>query len=365
MKKNIFELYNLFKQIGYYNGEEALKTQANIFMIWSGKNAGKSFFYKNILLTDAYELNYKFVLVFRFQKGKKTKKTKENYFKDEALDIKKITNGKYSKVFFRGDNYYYGNINPKTKKEEYGELIGHIAYVDCYDDYSSQVFEGVYNVLFEEFMTGDGYLYDEVYNFEIMLNSILRDRANKAKIIMLANPKSRICPYITEWNLPFMKTMKPGEIITVERNKKLITVERVKDVERKDKGRTAISRKGQQIEAGEWETGNFPLLPGWQKYDEVYNFVFIYKGVAFQIHCMADDEDLFLYIHNKTKDIKKDERVIGDINSTSILYTKGFTPLNHNEAKIFELLRTNKIFFSNELTAADFYNSLETMRMEM
>ena len=360
------ELKTFIKQYfgeNYYLLTEIEKINAFYNLIWSGKNAGKSFAVKKRALEQVYKKNRKFCLIFRFERGKKTKKTKEDYFKDAALNIKEITKGEYTHIFFKGDLYYFGTYDEK-KKQIFGPCIGHIAYIDRYDDYSSQVFEGVYEIIIEEFMTSDGYLYDEVYKLEIMLNSILRDRASKARVWMLANPKSRICPYITEWNLPFMKTMNPGEIITVERNGKLIAVERVKDIQRKDKGTTAISRKGRQIESGEWESGHIPLLPHWQKYDEVYNFVFIYKGVAFQIHCLTDDMDLFLYIHSKTREIKKDERVIGDIDSTSILYSKGFTPLNEAEARIFNLLKTNKIFFSNELTGADFYNSLETMRRE-
>ena len=79
------------------------------------------------------------------------------------------------------------------------------------------------------------------------------------------------------------------------------------------------------------------------------------------MHCLQDEEGLFILIH-PAKKISNGDRVVGDIESTSSLYTKTFQPLSRGEKIVFDLIRQEKVFFSDEMTGSDFWNCIQTQK---
>lgn len=357
-------LFGFLKKGEYYTLDEIKKKNCKYNIVVSGRSNGKSFDMAKTLIEDFIEFGSRFVLIFRNETSKKTIQKKEAYFKHKGFDVIKYTKGQYSDVFFKGDCYYLGNYEEDSKgslKKVYGPIIGFIAYISSWEDIKSVQFPNVDNVVLEEFITASGYIFNEVEKLESMLSSILRDRITnkRTRVWFIGNLESRICPYITEWNLRFIFKMNPGEIEVVERNGISIAVERGK--ERTDKGIYAISKKGQEIETGDWGVGEVPVLKNWQKYDEVYSFIYTFKGFGFKVHCLQEEEGLFILIH-PAKKISKGDRVVGDIESTSSLYTKTFQPLSRGEKIVFDLIRQEKVFFSDEMTGSDFWNCIQTQK---
>lgn len=364
----------LKKRFKYYNGDAVYESGALYNLILGGKNIGKSFYWKNKFISESYKYYRKFFLMFRFEADRKTNAQIENYFTDEQLikNIIEMTEGEFSCVRARAGVLYLGNPQTSDKeKKKFGIEIGYFGFLNKEESYNSSVFEGVYNILFEEFISRRGYLTDESHLLEVAVNTILRDRAytKEARVVLIGNLISKINPYISYWNLHDILQQKKGTIKKYDREveysdgskfKFSILSELCEDYEA---GGIAIGKKAQQEEAGLWEEDEVPVLENWKDYEELTRFVFAWNGFYFLCRALTKDyDDIFLYVERKTTKIKPETRIIGKLNAEdeakfimSIYYTKDFTPLITAERKIFSLIDTGKVLFSDKGTGTDFW----------
>lgn len=365
------------KRTKYYDGEGILSKDAFYNIVLGGKNIGKSFFYKKLCLDEAWTQDKKFVLMFRFESDRKTNLQIENYFEDDELVkyIKELTDNEYSCIRARAKSLYFGN---KTGKNQFGIHIGFVCFLNKEESYNSSVFEGVYNILFEEFISRKGYLIDEPHILEVAVNTILRNRAfsGKARVILVGNLISKVNPYVSYWNLQGVLRQKTGSIEIYERQRERtdgqifvlkIAVEICPDL---DIGGIAVGRKMEHEEHGTWEEMDVPVLENWREkdFEELTLFVFVWDGFYFLCRVLTKDFDnLFIYVERKTTKIKPETRVIGKINESeidlisSLFYTKNFQPLVEAERKIFSLIPQGKLLFSDAQTGTDFWMCYDSM----
>ena len=180
---------------------------------------------------------------------------------------------------------------------------------------------------------------------------------------------SRVNPYISAWNLSTTVNQKEDSIMVFEIRRKAdtgeemvfkIACQRCKDYQ---KAGIALGVKAQQQETAQWETDKVSVLENWKSFECKYEFVFTYSGFYFLCRFLKKgSQNLLIYVERKTTPIKENTRVIGDIESTSILYTSDFIPLVEKEKIIFNLISSNKIFFCDALTGTDFYTCYRTMK---
>lgn len=357
------------KEPEFYNLDKILEYQALYNIIYSERSNGKSYAVKKWCLEQAYKQDDLFCLVFRFKSDKSRNSDIKGYFSDAPIES--ITEGEYSGVEVRSGLIYF-TYEDEDGKVKRGKQCGFVANVQGEEAFKSLPFEGCCNIIYEEFISKSHYLIDEVRMFENLVSTILRLRLNYqlCRVFLIGNTLSQVSPYKVEWNLYKMPTQKSGTIdiynITTETGHIKIACEFCPHVN--NQGGIAITQKGQALEKGLWEVDNFNTFSfkeNKEKFEEKYHFIYTYLGLYFMCRFLVEknkNNSMFIYVEKLTKSIKEDERVIGDIYSTSALYTQDFTPLVERERVIFNLLKQGKVAFCDNLTGTNFYTCYNTMK---
>lgn len=126
-------------------------------------------------------------------------------------------------------------------------------------------FPKVKTVLFDEFLTNDLYLPDEVNTFQNVLSSFVRERGD-VKVILLGNTVSKYSPYFTELGLTHIDEMKPGDAQTYEsgdgKAKYLVMLTGKAGEKKSDKYFSVFNNKtSKMITGGAWEMSAYPIIP--------------------------------------------------------------------------------------------------------
>lgn len=371
---------SIFKsKIKYYDVEDLIENYPSLYyMLLSGRNLGKSTSVAKYCVKKSYQNYLKFAYIRR-QKGRVSDVKK--YFNSEILSsyYKELTGGEFSEIEVKSDEIYFIGYDENFNKIK-GPTLGYVFYLSDVKTgkYKSLQFDGVFKVIFEEFIVENDsvYLPNEVSDFENLLSTILRKRIfeKECEIFLIGNKVNQICPYFSEYGIKNISKIEPGEKKQFEftrfndvydtEDTFILTVDMISPLQ---KGSISISKKGKKAETGEeWVTSEYPhLLKGenWRDFDCVYEFVFSFMGFYFMCRCLTEDnQNLFLFICPQKENIKDGTRVIGDLVSKSILYTHDFIPLVNREKIIFNLIDQRKIYFSDDATGQNFYNALKALK---
>ena len=190
----------------YYSLERIKQIDAQYKILLGGRNIGKSYATKQDVVKCCYDHEKEFIYLRRWDEDIKTKNA-INYFSD--LNVKEITNGKYTDVYIYQNVIYLCNMNESGKPlEKY--LIGRVHSLNQSERYKSQIFPRVDYVIFEEFITDKQYLNNEPEQLQEYVSTIFRGRVGV--VYMVGNTISKLCPYFNEWKLEKVGKMKTHDI---------------------------------------------------------------------------------------------------------------------------------------------------------
>ena len=113
-----------------------------------------------------------------------------------------------------------------------------------------------------------------------------------------------------------------------------------------------------------WETDEFPHLVGdIEDYEVVYTVVFEYDNNKFLLEFLKNPAGEYVwFVTPKTSEIQKGTRVISNQFRFDRYSTSLFKGLNEMEDKIFSFLKTDKIVYSDNLTATEFKQCYSMIR---
>lgn len=324
------------------------KNKLRYLILYGQRNNGKSFAVKKLCLLDFLKYGKKFIYLRRYDSDIKDKIT-NSYFKDEKLNIRKLSHGKYEKVIsYRGKFYL---IDSKENKIECGECLA----LNNHEHYKSLVFNNFHYLIFEEFITDRLYLYDECSKLDSIISSVFRNRENNACIFMIGNTLSRINPYVANWDLSDFKKQKQGTLQVYHYNND-INIGCYYTPDNNQSNNFVVGKNVDNIIKGEWLTNNYMNISDYESATTLYFFVLEIQKNKFSCYLKKLKDNYFLYIEPKTSKIKENTRVVSDDPNISLYYTKGFAPLNEIEYFIFNnLIKNDKIVFSDNLTGTEFY----------
>lgn len=331
------------------------------------RSNGKSYSAKNKAIKRAWEdcNAHRFVYVRRYESDIKSDLV-EQYFKDTPIEV--ISNGQATGISLYRGQIWAVKTDPETLKEVKVKHIGYVRALNLATRYKSGAYPDVDFILFEEFISDEGYLPKEVSKFKNLVSTIARLR--KIKVVLIGNTISRVCPYYNEWKLFRVPKQKQGTIdfyqytyfdydLEVERTVK-IAVEFCANQGKT--GQMFFGQEDEMIMTGAWETPRIPEVSP-HVGTTCYTIVVMAMGFMFLAEFKMCDTGLcFWYITPKTTRIKPKTRVVTDKEVFNAYYTKGFRALNKKETTLFSYFTEDRIFFSYPLCAADFRSVIKQIR---
>lgn len=337
----------------YYDLTAILSTNAYWNIVLGERSNGKSYAIKKYCFDSYFKRNKEFYYLRRYTEDIKTNSV-QNYFADFVDYLTKITGGAYNEIYVYQRKIYARNKDSKEKI-----LIGHYGSISEYERLKSQQFPNVENIIFEEFIT-DRYYIDDTNEPNIAMNivsTILRDRVGK--VFLVGNLVSQICPYFTEWNLSFIRTMKEGEIVTVNLDGIKLAIERCLSLNRNN---FFFGNAKKSISEGQWETKLYPrLTKPYKEYEIITQIGIDINNLKFVLELLYNEQTNAKVVFIRPYKFATLDRWISDKYNESNLISICFYTDRRVEKIIVDLINKKKIAYSDNLTATNFNQILNTI----
>ena len=356
--------------MGYYSVKKILRHNADINIIYSTRSNGKSF----SVLKNATEdfLNGKGGVGYIRRHSVDCKKSKvDKYFRDPNFIkwLEKETDGKYNYIYYRAGDLFICKRNGNEIDKESVSLFGAAFSLQDAENEKSLHYEFCYNLILEEALTRKKYLEGdkEPIILENLVSTILRN--NGGKLWLIGNTVSRLCPYFSYWGLKQIRTQKVGTIedyhITIkvgdENVDKYISVEYAEN-NIENKNSIIVGKARNSITGNEWEHDEHPhLFFKLEDAEILYTCFYEHMAFCFKIQILFYKDAPYLYIYPFTRhDVR--------LTNTRDIFTERFeTAANRwnrstlpQHALIRDLIRNNKVLYSDSLCGDEFLQCLKT-----
>ncbi len=353
----------------YWNPKRILKTAPNaqFLMIIGERSNGKSYAIKKRVLENAYKKSEQFIVVRRTDLELKGDAI-SLYFED--MPISSITRNEWETVTRKGEGIYFARDNGKGGLE-LSKPIGYALAISKSQVYKSRAYPTVGEIILEEFLSESGfYMRNEVERLISIVSTVFRRRSGK--VWMIGNTISRICPYFSEWGIK-IKTQKQGEIHIYsnetdqynENGERVVFQIAVELCENSGNNTQMIPLKHLSHTAqGNWVTENVPKLPyKIEDYSISYTFFIEWLDFTFKLSYLYKTPFECIFIESYDKKITdRNTRIISQKPYPFPFYSRTFKPLHHLEKHIFDILENGLVYFSDNLTGADFKSCYKSLK---
>lgn len=237
-------------------------------------------------------------------------------------------------------------------------------------DYKGSPFPFVTTIFFDEFISSDGYLFDEFRTFCNVCSTIIRKR-NNVKIWLAGNTISQYCPYFAEMGIKHPENIPLGKTriytygsdsqmkLVVQRTENAVPVGK-KDI---DYYFAFDNPKLKRITKGDWEIPNYPHIDfDYLPKDILYTYFIQFNDETFQCEIVDKDNGAVTYIHRKTTPIKDndDELIFNTIQNSDERYRRRITkPYDKLGSFIFSFFRKEKVFYQDNSVGDSVSNYLK------
>lgn len=344
----------------FYDISNMLKTDAEYMILLGQRSNGKSYQVKKTCIEDAIN-GKKFVYMRRWKDDIKQRNV-SSYFDD--MPVLQMTKGKWDGIqAINGYIYFvnYDTLGHITTKE----IIGRYIALNEHERYKSQVFSGYKNFIYEEFITDAMYLDDEPRLLQQMVSTVAR--LEKIRVFLVGNTLSRVCPYFKEWSLDGVLKQKQGtiELYHYHMDETTVTIAVEYCANTNNKNTMFFGQSAKQIISGEWDVKEVPKLPKKkEEYEKVYEILIEYQSFKFVLELLIEPNDggaiCYVYPFTSRRNII---RIISDKFSDSPYITSRLDVNRRPEKIIMNLLRLDKVCYSDNLTGADFKKVIENIKI--
>lgn len=314
----------------YYSLNKINKKNATYNVIFGERSNGKTYATLKQVLENYFNDGSQFAYIRRWSVDVQPKRM-NNLFNAIIEDgfLEKLSNGKFTAIFYRTGRFYLCTYNDKGKpiyNEE--DIIGYAFSLSENEHNKANSYPRVTTIIFDEFLTNKIYLPDEFMLFMNTVSTIVRQRTN-VKIYMLGNTVNKFCPYFKEMGLTNILTMKQGtiDVYTYGESKLKVAVEYADSKKKFKKNNFYFAfnnPKLKMITGGAWELNIYPHAPvKWRPKDILFTYFIEFNDNLYQCEIINKDDNVFTYIHEKTTPIKNPDK--------DIIYTLDYNPkINYN-----------------------------------
>ena len=344
----------------YYDVRDTLKAypNAHYYVIYGERSNGKTYSSLDYALDNYVENGEQFAYVRRWGEDIRKKQLSQLFAAhSENGSIAKKTSGDWFSVDYTGNKFRL------TKNDEDGRLImdenvcGYAFDLNSMEHYKSISFPKITTVIFDEFLSRNGYLPNEFILFTNVLSTIVRQR-NNVKIIMLGNTVNKSCPYFTEMGLTHIKEQSPGSIEVYHYGTSGLEVvaEYCSPTSKRGGKKSDVyfafdNPELQMITQGAWEIAIYPHKPcNFRPKDIQFIFFIEFENELLQCECVLVETGPFIFVHRKTGEIKHpDEDLVYTTRASEKWnYRMCLTHQRDNfSRKIVRMIDENRVFYAD------------------
>lgn len=334
----------------FYNVEDTIARypDAKYYVIFGQRSNGKTYSLLNKALKNYHDNGKQFAYIRRYNEDIRSKWMTQ-------LFSPHIKNGVIEKLY-RKDNIPYDSIqfsmgkfhlrkNGETKKSDMVEErpCGFVFDLHGMEHAKSVGYPDVDIIIFDEFMSRQGYIANEFVLFTNVVSTIVRQRKD-VKVFMLGNTVNKFCPYFQEMGLTHVQDQKAGTIdLYTYGNSELQVVCEYCESDRNRGGKPsdvyfAFDNPAlTMITDGLWETAQYPKKK-WnvKPKDIVAKFFVEFNGELIQGDLVQEKDCPYVYLHRRTRAIRDDNGEILQRYKQCIIYT------DHPTKSIYEMCAITK-----------------------
>lgn len=348
----------------YYDISHLLKDypDAYYYIAFGERSNGKTYSALNYALERYFKYGEQFAYVRRFGEDVKRKnlQTLLSAHVENGV-ISSLSEGKFSLV-----NYTAGKFIAYEYSEDNGKMIndqqpmGYAFDLNAMEHHKSTSYPKITTVIFDEFLSRQGYLPNEFVLFMNTLSTIIRDRVD-VNIFMIGNTVNKYCPYFKEMGLSHVKEQKPGtvDIYNYADTGLKVAVEYCDPMAKRGGKQSDIyfafdNPQLKMITSGSWEIAIYPHLETrYRPMDVVAQFFIEFDGTILHSEIVTTETDYFMFVHPKTTPIQDDIKDIVYTNRPTGKwnYRVGFSNQRDRLSQfIVRMLSENRVFYSDNET---------------
>lgn len=360
------------KKITHYNLDNIDAEKATINLIYGERSNGKSYQVKHKKgVLKYWNTGKRFILMRRWKEEISAEKI-EQYFAD--VNVEEITDGAFNCITMYKKQLWLSNYNVEDGKTKRGEKIGYVVALSTEQNYAGASYLDVEDIIFEEFMSRSEYLSQE--SSRLMNFYVTADRKrNAVRLWLVGNTISRVCPYISDWELRnIVSRQKQGTIETKELstgnyddNGNEITVKlAIEYCQSTGNTSFAVGKHADMLNTGTWQSDPQPHLPKSRKcYECKLRIVFAYEDLKFIGEYLIDREtrEVAWFIYPYKGKIDDKTIVISDRVKISPYWQRNIYDTQFKNEKLNRILyntfRESNIFYSSDLDGTDFKQAID------
>lgn len=344
----------------YYNIRKILTDypDAHYYVVVGERSNGKTYSALEYAIEQYCKTGAQFAYLRRWGEDIRRKNLMELFAAHiDNLVVTKLTQGEWNTIVYSGSKFRFGRTTEDGKLETAEDPIGYAFDLNSMEHYKSISFPRIETIIFDEFLSRNGYLPNEFILFTNTLSTIIRQR-NNVKIMMLGNTVNKSCPYFGEMGLTHIKDQKQGTIDVYQygdSNLKVV-VEYCEATARHGGKKSDVyfafdNPELHMITQGAWEIAIYPHKPcNFKPKDITFIFFVEFENEMLQGEVVVVDTGPFIFLHRKSGEIKKP-------NEDIVYTTKPSEKWNYRmcltkqtdriSKKILQMFRENKVFYAD------------------
>ena len=306
----------------YYEIEKILTDfpDCQYYLVIGERSNGKTYSTLRHALKKNVETGEQFAYVRRWGEDIRKKEMTQLFSAHvENGEVIRLTKGRWDNVIVVGGRFYFSRLVQEEKKEgkivdkieQSEEPIGFAFDLNSMEHYKSISYPKITTVIFDEFLSRNGYLPNEFILFTNTLSTIIRQR-NNVTVFMLGNTVNQYCPYFKEMGLTHIKDQKQGtvDIYNYGTSGLKVAVEYCESTKRSGGKKSDVyfafdNPELQMITEGSWEIAIYPHKPArFAPKDIAFIFFIEFENDIVQGEFVSLDSGPFIFFHMKTGPIK-------------------------------------------------------------
>lgn len=347
----------------FYDIRRLLKDypDAYYYVVFGERSNGKTYSALDYALERYHKNGEQFAYLRRWGEDIR-KKNLVNLFSGHVENgrVSQIFDSEWNQIYYGSSRFYLERTNDDGDIERADDPCGFAFDLNSMEHYKSTSFPRITTIIFDEFMSRNGYLPNEWVLFANSLSTIIRHRDN-VKIIMLGNTVNKYCPYFKEMGLNHISDQKPGTVDVYHYGDSGLTVAvEYTGTSVKHGGKASDvyfsfdNPELKMITGGAWEIAIYPHLNvKYRPKDVVYNFFVQFEEEILHGEIVSLDSGPFIFLHRKTTPIKEEETDIVYTTKPDERWNYRMCLTKHSDKLslfILKCVRENRVFYStNEI----------------